>query len=1076
MSRVIIRSVQPSGLHGFLPGQLALGDLEPGLNVIYAPNATGKSTLARAIGLLLDPALCDPDATVLGEISVGSERETRAVRRRDAPYPGFPSRPEDYLLDLVRLLQGFREKNDVQFLHRLIGSGLDLAPGSAPGWRNLAEVRRADEARSALHAARREKASVAALEDGLPGLREQRRQAEEAGGVAEALKALRQSRRLHAQHEAADEAARDLRERLPGLEQQDPGAVGTARAHEATLRQAGAAVREAYETLRRSHPRGVLPARPLSAPDAHLLGRATEALVASSARVDAETQHLRQADAEARSARETLLRLLPTESPDALPLPEAADVAALRQAASEEDAARTARTCQEGYRLAWERWRKDHPDDGMDLETAAGDLREWLAAEPLAALDPRAPVLLGISIVVALGAVLPVESVVRLVVAGAGVLAAAGVYLLMKPKPVGDRRQEIVTRLPAPLLPATTSALAMADALRGVLARKAYRDAGQALQGLAAQPLPASTWSGAAERLRLRAVDPYALAPVTAALATYLEAKRRREAHAEALGSARGQVDGARGQIEQLLRAYDYPVPPVVDAGVGITFEEWFVSARLVQLKEEAAAEHERALGEYLDLQGVPAHAELQRRLEVLREREEAVAEYRGHLESRRRAAEALQGLEIDLHRLRPVLPEPDAASDEELDRLIAEQEAAAGQREERFRAVADTEARIQAAEQSAALREKEEAFGQALVSVQDRWERVVREAVRHRLRATLTERLRREDLPPIVQRANQYLARFTSGHYQLALGTSESEGLGALCVYDTLRGQDQGFGELSTGTKVHVVLSLRLGLIEEHERAENGGSRRFPIVADEVMAVSDPEASEALASALVEVARERQVILFTNQPDDVSLFRRLLPQVRAQSLGSGISIPATDPSSAELPAYRPPRGPSRLDVRLPIRSHAPEAILPEGILPPNAGCSRVDEALAMLGEAAAEIAPLVDALEELRRELARDHPRLGWEDLAEACWVTDTFRDRIREAALRSSGCGRTFLAEVEGLKGIRAKTVGDAREWLEERGYLADPPSEEAIRRQVRLRLSRQDSPFQFEHAVHLLAAAFS
>jgi len=48
-----------------------------------------------------------------------------------------------------------------------------------------------------------------------------------------------------------------------------------------------------------------------------------------------------------------------------------------------------------------------------------------------------------------------------------------------------------------------------------------------------------------------------------------------------------------------------------------------------------------------------------------------------------------------------------------------------------------------------------------------------------------------------------------------------------------------------------------------------------FPLLLDEVMATSDPDASTAIASALKVIGEKRQVIVFTNQPDDLNVMRR---------------------------------------------------------------------------------------------------------------------------------------------------------------------------------------------------------
>jgi uncharacterized protein YhaN len=157
---------------------------------------------------------------------------------------------------------------------------------------------------------------------------------------------------------------------------------------------------------------------------------------------------------------------------------------------------------------------------------------------------------------------------------------------------------------------------------------------------------------------------------------------------------------------------------------------------------------------------------------------------------------------------------------------------------------------------------------------------------VRSRIESAIQDHLRTEELPDLVVRASTYFTRFTGGRYRLELGAEQHEGLGLLLVRDATTGNLQKFEELSTGTKVHAVIAVRLALISEQESKANGGNIQFPLVADEALAVSDPRAGRAIAEALVEVARERQVVVFTHQPQDAALFERLDPGMKLIELG----------------------------------------------------------------------------------------------------------------------------------------------------------------------------------------------
>ena len=338
----------------------------------------------------------------------------------------------------------------------------------------------------------------------------------------------------------------------------------------------------------------------------------------------------------------------------------------------------------------------------------------------------------------------------------------------------------------------------------------------------------------------------------------------------------------------------------------------------------------------------------------------------------------------------------------------------------------------------------------------------MVREAVRARLHTALAERLRREDVPPIVRAANAHLERFSRGRYRLELAASEAEGLGTLVVYDAERGKEQRFNALSTGTKVHAVFALRLGLIDEHERQGNGGTLRFPLVADEAMAVSDPEASAAIAQALVDVAETRQVIVFTNAPEDLTILGSLVEGFEARTLGS--AAPAS--RAADPPRYRPPRGPGEFDPGLPIRAHAVAAVLPLA-----SEAETVGEWLPSVG---AEWVAFVEGMERMRLDLVLEYPRLDWAAISYAAWVTPTFRLDIHRIALACGGSAPAFLDALNALKNFRKKD--EAREWLEENGFLKPCPDEETIRRVALRCLPEGTDPFRVGHAVRLFTAAFA
>ncbi len=96
------KSIEIRRMPGFQRGDLALPELSPGINVIYGPNASGKTTLGKAIHYLLRPTEGSADhvslrasAEVHGrqlELDCDSGR-IRAIDRATAVRPITPSWP-----------------------------------------------------------------------------------------------------------------------------------------------------------------------------------------------------------------------------------------------------------------------------------------------------------------------------------------------------------------------------------------------------------------------------------------------------------------------------------------------------------------------------------------------------------------------------------------------------------------------------------------------------------------------------------------------------------------------------------------------------------------------------------------------------------------------------------------------------------------------------------------------------------------------------------------------------------------------------------------------------------------------
>ncbi|MDI9446637.1 MAG: ATP-binding protein, partial [Planctomycetota bacterium] len=134
------RSIEIRRMPGFQRGELALPDLCAGINVIYGPNASGKTTLCRAIHRLLRPT--DPGG---GDVSLRASFELdgagleldydlgrmRATRRADGAsidYPRLapPEIGDRHVLALQDLIRTEHDRDLARQIVKELSGGYDV--------------------------------------------------------------------------------------------------------------------------------------------------------------------------------------------------------------------------------------------------------------------------------------------------------------------------------------------------------------------------------------------------------------------------------------------------------------------------------------------------------------------------------------------------------------------------------------------------------------------------------------------------------------------------------------------------------------------------------------------------------------------------------------------------------------------------------------------------------------------------------------------------------------------------------------------------------------------------------------
>ncbi len=121
---------------------------------------------------------------------------------------------------------------------------------------------------------------------------------------------------------------------------------------------------------------------------------------------------------------------------------------------------------------------------------------------------------------------------------------------------------------------------------------------------------------------------------------------------------------------------------------------------------------------------------------------------------------------------------------------------------------------------------------------------------------------------PAVIAAARERFERYTDNQYSLQL-----DGQGGLKAFDTRRQLAQRAETLSSGTRMQLFMALRLawtGILEE-----NGES--LPVFLDETLTTADPERFNNIARNLWDTARKegRQIFYLSAQPADIRRWER---------------------------------------------------------------------------------------------------------------------------------------------------------------------------------------------------------
>ncbi|WP_018872731.1 AAA family ATPase [Thioalkalivibrio sp. ALJ16] len=323
---------------------------------------------------------------------------------------------------------------------------------------------------------------------------------------------------------------------------------------------------------------------------------------------------------------------------------------------------------------------------------------------------------------------------------------------------------------------------------------------------------------------------------------------------------------------------------------------------------------------------------------------------------------------------------------------------------------------------------------------------------------------------PVPLRQAREWFQRFTRHQYQLQFSPHAATRFSAR---ETASGAIRSLTELSSGTRMQLLLAVRMAFALEAER----GRSALPLILDEALGTADPNRFRAVAESLQALAHEagRQVFYLTAQPEDARYWQAQGSSVEIidlaarrwgqQVLGSPdqLTLPATEPVPAPgsdtpedyaqriggIPVIDPWQDPAGIHLFHLLRDRLE---LLQRLL--ELGVDRLGALESLLeGPANSLLEPPEYQMLKARSEATRVWIR-AWRqgrgrpvdraalEASEA--VSATFIQAVSDLASQLNGDAEQLLLELEGgtVKRFQSSARERLSEWLSDNGYIDPNP----------------------------------
>jgi uncharacterized protein YhaN len=176
---------------------------------------------------------------------------------------------------------------------------------------------------------------------------------------------------------------------------------------------------------------------------------------------------------------------------------------------------------------------------------------------------------------------------------------------------------------------------------------------------------------------------------------------------------------------------------------------------------------------------------------------------------------------------------------------------------------IADIKAEIRQAKSDdqveTALAERDRAFDDLRDQLEDDCAAMVGDVLVEHVQAATMETSR----PAVFERAREILATITRGRYRLDFDENDA----TFRAFDEIKQKGFALNELSSGTRIQVLLAVRIAFVEQQEQRV-----QIPLLLDETLANTDDRRAKTIIESAIELARHgRQIFYFTAQGDEVA-------------------------------------------------------------------------------------------------------------------------------------------------------------------------------------------------------------